>query len=69
MKFTPTTQLSGDIFLHGGYTETKIGISCFRPWKLSLVVSHPKAPILNCLYHLLWFYFLTVSEFSCLAKS
>ena len=36
---------------------------------LNLVVSHPKTPILNCFYHLLWFYFLTVSEFSCLAKS
>ena len=35
----------------------------------SLVVSHPKTPILNCFYHLLWFYFSTVSEFSCLAKS
>ena len=69
MKFTPTTQLSGGIFFHGGNTEIKIGISCFRPWKLSLVVSHPKTPILNCFYHLLWFYFLTVSEFSCLAKS
>ena len=33
------------------------------------MVSHPKTPILNCLYHLLWFYVLTVSEFSCLAKS
>ena len=33
------------------------------------MVSHPKTPRLNCLYHLLWFYFLTVSEFSCLAKS
>ena len=33
------------------------------------MVSHPKTPILNCLYHLLWFYFLTVSAFSCLAKS
>ena len=31
--------------------------------------SHPKTPILNCFYHLLWFYVLTVSEFSCLAKS
>ena len=31
--------------------------------------SHPKTPILNCFYHLLWFYFLTVSEFSCLATS
>ena len=31
--------------------------------------SHPKTAILNCLYHLLWFYFSTVSEFSCLAKS
>ena len=40
-----------------------------RPWRSSLVVSHPKTPILNCLYHLLWFYVLTVSEFSCLAKS
>ena len=36
---------------------------------LTLVVSHPTTPILNCFYHLLWFYFLTVSEFSCLAKS
>ena len=33
------------------------------------MVSHPKTRILNCLYHLLWFYFLTVSVFSCLAKS
>ena len=33
------------------------------------MVSHPKTPILNCFYHLLWFYFLTVSEFSSLAKS
>ena len=33
------------------------------------MVSHPKAPMLNCLYHSLWFYVSTVSEFSCLAKS
>ena len=33
------------------------------------MVSHPKTPRLNCLYHLVWFYVLTVSEFSCLAKS
>ena len=33
------------------------------------MVSHPKIPILNCFYHLLWLYVLTVSEFSCLAKS
>ena len=33
------------------------------------MVSHPKTPIHNCFYHLLWSYFLTVSEFSCLAKS
>ena len=33
------------------------------------MVSHPITPTLNCFYHLLWFYFLTVSEFSCLAKS
>ena len=33
------------------------------------MVSHPKTPILNSFYHLLWFYFLAVSEFSCLAKS
>ena len=46
-----------------------MGISGFRPWRLSLVFSHPKTPILNCFYHLLWFYFLTVSEFGCLAKS
>ena len=33
------------------------------------MVPHPTTPILNWFYHLLWFYFLTVSEFSCLAKS
>ena len=33
------------------------------------MVSHPKNPILNCFYHLLRFYVLTVSEFSCSAKS
>ena len=33
------------------------------------MVSHPKTPILNCFYHLLWVYLLTVSEFSCLANS
>ena len=33
------------------------------------MVSHPKTPILNCFYPILWFYFLTVSEFSCLATS
>ena len=33
------------------------------------MVPHPKNPILNCFYHLLWFYFLNVSECSCLAKS
>ena len=27
------------------------------------MVSHPKTPILNCFYHLLWSYFVTVSEF------
>ena len=32
------------------------------------MVSRPKTPILNCFYHLLRFYSLTVSEFSCLAK-
>ena len=33
------------------------------------MVTHPKTPIPNRYYHLLWLYFLTVSEFSCLAKS
>ena len=33
------------------------------------MVSHPKTPILNCFYHFLWLYVLTVSEFICLAKS
>ena len=47
----------------------KKGTSCLRPWRLSLVVSHPETPIPNCFYHLLLFYFLTASEFSCLAKS
>ena len=46
-----------------------MGIPCLRPWMLSLVISHPKAPILNCFYHLLRFYLFTVSEFSCLATS
>ena len=31
------------------------------------MVSHLKTPILNCFTYLLWFYFLTDSEFSCLA--
>ena len=31
------------------------------------MVPHLKAPILNGFYHLLWFYFVTVSEFNCLA--
>ena len=31
----------------------KLGISCFRPWRLSLVVSHPKTPVFNCFYNLL----------------
>ena len=33
------------------------------------MIPQPKTPILNGFYHLLWFYYLTVSEFSCLAKS
>ena len=33
------------------------------------MVFHPKTPMLNCYYHLMWLYFLTVSEFSCVAKS
>ena len=33
------------------------------------MVPRPKTPILNCFYHSLWFYVLTVSEFSGLAKS
>ena len=38
-----------------------------RALRLSLVVPHLRTSILNCFYHLLWFYFLTDSEFSCLA--
>ena len=39
------------------------------PWALSvkLVVSHLRAPILNCFTYLLWAYFLPHSDFSCLA--
>ena len=33
------------------------------------MVPHPKTPILNCFYRILWFYVLTVSAFSCFAKS
>ena len=32
------------------------------------MVSHLRTWILNCFIYLLWFYFLTDSEFSCLAK-
>ena len=49
--------------------QSKIGIPCLRPWRLSLMVSHLKTSIPNCFYHLLWFYALTASEFSCFAKS
>ena len=49
--------------------RNKVGISCLRPWRLSLVVPHPKTPILNWFYHLLWFDVVIVSPFSCLAKS
>ena len=31
------------------------------------MVRNLKTPRLNCFYHLLWFYILTDSEFSCLA--
>ena len=31
------------------------------------MVPHLKTPIPNCFYHLLWLYFLTDSEFRCLA--
>ena len=37
------------------------------PRWLSLVVSHLRTPILNCLFYLWWAYGLTDSEFSCLA--
>ena len=40
----------------------------FMPWAwLSRVVSHLRTPILNCFTYLLQGYFLTDSEFSCLA--
>ena len=41
------------------------------PKALEVKPSGPPAkdPIRNCFYDLLWFYVLTVSEFSCLAKS
>ena len=33
------------------------------------MVSHLRTPILKRFYYLLWFQIVTVSEFSCLAKS
>ena len=33
------------------------------------MVPQPKTPVLNCFYHLLWFYVSTVSDCSCLAES
>ena len=32
------------------------------------MISHLRTPINKCFYLLLWFYFVTDSEFSCLAK-
>ena len=32
------------------------------------MVSHAKTPILNCFYHLLWFYFLTVFRIQLLGQ-
>ena len=48
--------------------RNKARTSCLGRCRLSLVVSHLRTPILNCFYYLLWFYLLTDSEFSCLAK-
>ena len=31
------------------------------------MVPHLKTPLLNCFYHSLWYYFLTDSQYSCLA--
>ena len=36
MKFTPTTQLSGGTFLHGGHTKINQAFHACRPWRLSL---------------------------------
>ena len=44
-----------------------MGIACHGPCWLSLVVSLPRTPILDCFTSLLWAYFLTDSELSCLA--
>ena len=44
-----------------------MGISCLLPCWLSLAVSHPRTPILNRFTYFLWAYFITDSEFSCLA--
>ena len=68
LKFIPTAQVSGGIFLHGGYTKENRD---FMHKALEVKPSGlpPQAPILNCLYHLSWFYLLTVSEITYLAKS
>ena len=44
-----------------------MGTSGLGPYRLGLVVPHLKTPMLIRLYHLLWFYLLPDSEFSCLA--
>ena len=49
------------------FYRNRVGASCLGPCRLSLVFPHLKIPILNLFYDLLWFYLLTVSEFSCLA--
>ena len=68
MTFNPTTQGSGVVFLHGVNTEIQQAFHALGRCWLSLVISHPKTPILNGFAYLLWAYFLTDSEFSCLAS-
>ena len=44
MKFTPTTQLSGGTFLHGGHTKINQAFHACRPWRLSLSGLPPQDP-------------------------
>ena len=44
MKFTPTTQLSGGTFLHGGHTKINQAFHACGPWRLSLSGLPPQDP-------------------------
>ena len=49
--------------------RNEIGISCLRPWRLSLVVPNPKDPYTQLFLPVIVVLLFNCFEFSCLAKS